>query len=105
MRPKREIFPTCTLALSISRASRILSSISLWCLVFNISIKSITISPPTSRNLSCRAISSAACLFVEKAVSSMSPPFVAREELISIETSASVTSITIDPPEANLTSL
>ena len=68
------------------------------------SIKSITMSPPTSRNLSWRPISSAASLFVLNAVSSMSLPLVALAELMSIETIASVISITIDPPDGSVTS-
>ena len=103
-KPKREIRPTCTRARSTSRASRILFSTSFWWRLFSISIKSITISPPTSRKRNWRAISSAASLLVLNAVSSISPPLVARAELISIETKASVISITIDPPEGKLTS-
>ena len=57
-----------------------------------------------SRKRNWRAISSAASQLVVVAVSSMSAPFVARAELISIETSASVGSITIEPPDGNLTS-
>ena len=68
------------------------------------SIKSMTTRPPISLSLSCRAISSAASRFVLKAVSSISEPRVAREELISIEMSASVGSITTDPPDGSLTS-
>ena len=52
----------------------------------------------------CRAISSAASRFVLSAVSSMSAPRVAREELISIEISASVGSITTEPPAGSFTS-
>ena len=72
--------------------------------MLSISIKSITIRPPTSRKRNWRAISSAASLLVLKAVSSISPPFVARAELISTETIASVMSITIEPPEGRVTS-
>ena len=57
-----------------------------------------------SRKRNWRAISSAASQLVVVAVSSMSAPLVARAELISIETKASVGSITIEPPEGNLTS-
>ena len=67
------------------------------------SMKSMTTRPPISRMRSCRAISSAASRLVLRAVSSMSWPFVARAELISIETRASVGSITILPPAGNLT--
>ena len=67
-------------------------------------MKSITIRPPISRKRNWRAISSAASKLVCKAVSSISPPFVALAELMSMATSASVTSITIDPPEGKCTS-
>ena len=67
------------------------------------SMKSITISPPMSRRRSCRAISSAASRLVLRAVASMSPPRVARAELMSIETSASVWSMTRLPPEGSVT--
>ncbi len=64
----------------------------------------MTTKPPKSRKRNCRAISSAASKLVLKAVSSISLPFVARAELISIDVIASVGSITIEPPEGNLTS-
>ena len=57
-----------------------------------------------SRRRNWRAISSAASRLVCSAVSSMSWPLVARAELMSIDTSASVGSITIEPPEGSLTS-
>ena len=44
-------------------------------------------------------------MFVAKAVDSISFPLVERAELTSIETIASVGSITIDPPEGNEISL
>ena len=65
------------------------------------SMKSMTIRPPRSRSRSWRAISSAASRLVLNAVASMSPPLVARAELTSTETSASVWSITIAPPEGS----
>ena len=68
-------------------------------------MKSITTRPPISRNLNCRAISLQASKFVLVAVSSISFPEVAWEELISIATKASVSSITIEPPDSNFTSL
>jgi len=58
-------------------------------------MKSMTMSPPRSRRRSCRAISSAASQLVLNAVVSMSPALVARAELTSTETSASVWSMTI----------
>ena len=57
-----------------------------------------------SRKRNWRAISSAASRLVFKAVSSMSLPLVALAELISIDTSASVGSITMAPPEGSVTS-
>ena len=57
-----------------------------------------------SRRRSCRAISSAASRFVLRAVSSMSAPLVARAELMSMDTSASVGSITMAPPLGRRTS-
>ena len=103
-RPKRDILPTCTRARSMLSASRILFSTALWFFAADISIKSITISPPISRNRNWRAISSAASKFVCNAVSSIFPPLVARAELISMETKASVGSMTIDPPDGKSTS-
>ena len=64
-------------------------------------MKSITIKPPKSRKRNWRAISSAASKLVLSAVSSMSPPRVERDELISIAVNASVTSITIEPQMAS----
>ncbi len=57
-----------------------------------------------SRNRNCLAISSAASRLVFNAVSSISLPFVARAELMSIEINASVRSITIEPPDGKETS-
>ncbi len=62
-------------------------------------MKSMTMSPPRSRSRSWRAISSAASRLVLNAVVSMSPALVARAELTSTETSASVWSMTIAPPD------
>ena len=62
--PKREILPTWTRARSSSSASRILFSTSRWFLLGPMSIKSITMSPPISRNRNWRATSSAASRFV-----------------------------------------
>jgi hypothetical protein len=67
------------------------------------SMKSITISPPMSRRRSWRAISSAASRLVLRAVASMSPPRVERAELMSMETSASVWSMTRLPPDGRVT--
>ncbi len=58
---------------------------------------------PRSRNRNWRATSSAASRLVRKAVSSMSEPLVARPELTSTATSASVWSMTTAPPEGRLT--
>ena len=55
-----------------------------------ISIKSMTISPPISLNLSCLAISLAASKLVFTAVSSISDPLVAFAEFMSMATKASV---------------
>ncbi|CSA42015.1 Uncharacterised protein [Vibrio cholerae] len=67
-------------------------------------MKSITTRPPRSRRRNWRAISSAASRLVLRAVSSISPPLVARAELMSMEVKASVGSITIEPPEGRRTS-
>ncbi len=67
------------------------------------SMKSITTRPPRSRRRIWRATSSAASRLVLNAVSSMSPPLVARAELTSIAVSASVWSTTIEPPEGRRT--
>ena len=95
--------PTCTRARSWRRALRILSSTARWFSVLDMSMKSMTISPPMSRSRSCRATSSTASMLVVMAVSSMSAPLVARAELMSMETSASVGSMTMAPPEGSLT--
>ena len=63
------------------------------------SIKSITISPPISLNLSCLPISSAASRLVLTAVGSISLSVVDLPELTSMETNASVGDITIEPPD------
>ncbi|MNT57979.1 hypothetical protein D3C72_1953890 [compost metagenome] len=65
------------------------------------SMKSMTIKPPKSRRRSWRATSSAASQLVLKAVVSMSEPRVARAELTSTETSASVWSMTMAPPDGS----
>ena len=79
-------------------------STSRWLRAGLMSMKSITTRPPISRRRSWRAISSAASRLVCRAVSSMSLPRVARAELISMETSASVWSMTMEPPEGSFTS-
>ncbi len=103
-RPKRDIRPICTRALSMLSASFILFSTSRWLRTGCMSIKSITIKPPISLRRIWRAISSAASRLVASAVSSMFAPLVALDELMSILTRASVGSITIEPPEGSLTS-
>ena len=104
IKPKREIRPTCTRARSSFRLSRSLFSTARWLRIGPMSIKSITTKPPMSRKRNWRAISSAASKLVFNAVSSMSLPLVARAELMSIETKASVGSITMAPPEGRVTS-
>ena len=89
-RPKREILPIWMRARSILTESRSRSSTARWFFADSISMKSMTIRPPRSRIRNWRAISSAASRFVLVAVVSMSLPRVARAELMSIETSASV---------------
>ena len=103
--PNLEIFPVWTRARSWRSESLIRFSTSFWLLGDSISIKSITINPPRSRRRIWRAISSAASRLVLVAVSSISEPRVARAELTSTETSASVWSITIAPPEGKDTVL
>ena len=63
----------------------------------------MTTRPPKSRKRICRATSSAASMFVRNAVSSISAPRVERAEFTSMETKASVWSITIAPPLGRLT--
>ena len=89
-RPKRDSRPIWMRARSCFTASRRRSSTSRWFLLDSMSMKSMTISPPMSRIRSWRAISSAASRLVLVAVVSMSEPRVARAELISMATSASV---------------
>ena len=67
------------------------------------SMKSITIRPPASRMRAWRATSTAASQLVLNAVSSMSLPLVAFDELTSMAVSASVWSITIEPPDGSRT--
>jgi len=95
--------PTCTRARSSLRASFIRSSISRWCFGLSMSMKSITSRPPASRMRAWRAISTAASQLVLNAVSSMSLPLVAFDEFTSIAVSASVWSMTIEPPEGSRT--
>ena len=82
-------------ARSCLTASRRRSSTARWFFCDSMSMKSMTIRPPTSRSRIWRAISSAASRLVLSAVVSMSVPRVLRAELMSIETSASVWSITM----------
>ena len=104
-RPNLEILPICTLALSSDKASLMASSTALLFSSFIISMKSMTTKPPISLSLNCLPISSQASMLVFTAVSSMSFPDVAWDELISIATKASASSITIEPPETSFTSL
>ena len=103
-RPKREMRPIWTRARSIFNASRRRFSTSRWAREWDMSMKSITTSPPKSRRRSWRATSSAASRLVLSAVSSISEPLVARAELMSMEISASVWSMTMAPPEGRRTS-
>ena len=89
-RPKRDRRPIWMRARSIFMASRSRSSTARWFFDSSMSMKSMTIRPPMSRMRSWRAISSAASRLVLVAVVSMSEPRVARAELMSIDTSASV---------------
>ena len=93
----------CTRARSLRSASRRRVSTSRRFLLSSMSMKSTTIRPPRSRSRIWRAISSAASRLVRVAVSSMSPPRVARAEFTSTATSASVWSITMAPPEGRFT--
>ena len=102
-KPNEEILPTCILALSILRLSLILFSTRILFFLSSISIKSITINPARSRILNCLAISSAASIFVLKAVSSIPLSLVALPEFTSIATNASVVPITIYPPDLSWT--
>ena len=102
--PKREMRATWTRARSCFRASRSRSSTARWFLGGVMSMKSMTKSPPRSRRRNWRAISSAASRLVLSAVSSMSAPLVAREELMSMEVRASPWSMTMEPPEGRRTS-
>ena len=68
-------------------------------------MKSIIISPDRSLIFICLAISSAASIFVSKAVLSTFFCFIDFPELTSIDTNASVGLITKYPPEFNFTSV
>ena len=91
-------------ALSALSASFRRFSTSRWFLPEPMSIKSMTTRPPKSRSRNWRAISSAASRLVFNAVASISEPLVALAELMSIDTSASVRSITNAPPDGRRTS-
>jgi hypothetical protein len=67
------------------------------------SMKSQTMIPPMSRSRTWRAISLAASTFVRTMVSSRFLPPVNFPEFTSTTVSASVDSITIDPPEGSFT--
>ncbi len=67
------------------------------------SMKSQTMMPPMSRRRTWRAISLAASTLVRTIVSSRFLPPVNLPELTSMTVSASVDSITIEPPEGSLT--
>ncbi len=71
--------------------------------LLRISIKSTIIIPPRSLRRSCLAISSAASKLVFSAVSSIPLSLTLFPEFTSIDTSASVGSMTIYPPERRLT--
>ena len=103
IRPNLLMVPNCTRARSCRSASRKRFSTSRRLRDSSMSIKSMTIRPPRSRRRIWRATSSAASRLVRVAVSSMSPPLMARAELTSTDTKASVWSITIAPPEGNCT--
>ena len=102
-RPNFEIDENWTRARSERSASRRRVSTSRRFFDSSMSMKSTTIRPPRSRRRIWRAISSAASRLVRVAVSSMSEPRVDRAELTSTETSASVWSMTIAPPDGRLT--
>ncbi|MNT37749.1 hypothetical protein D3C72_1739040 [compost metagenome] len=103
IRPNLLMVPNCTRARSWRSASRRRFSTSRRFFDSSMSMKSITIRPPRSRRRIWRATSSAASRLVRVAVSSMSPPLIARAEFTSMETSASVWSITMAPPEGRVT--
>ena len=103
IRPNLLIVPNCTRARSWRSASRKRFSTSRRLRDSSMSIKSITTKPPKSRKRIWRATSSAASKLVRVAVSSMSPPLMARALFTSTLTSASVWSITIAPPLGKVT--
>ena len=101
--PNRLIFSIFALARSGFTARRNVFSTSLRCFSLRISIKSQMISPPRSLSLSCLAISSAALRFILKAVCSALCCWRYFPLFTSIATSASVCSMTIEPPVLRLT--
>ena len=103
IRPNLLMVPNCTRARSWRSASRKRFSTSRRLRLSSMSIKSITTRPPKSRRRIWRATSSAASRLVRVAVSSISPPLIARAEFTSTDTKASVWSITIAPPEGSVT--
>ena len=103
IRPNLLMVPNCTRARSWRNASRKRFSTSRRLRDSSMSIKSMTIRPPKSRRRIWRATSSAASKLVRVAVSSMSPPLMARAEFTSTETKASVWSMTMAPPDGRVT--
>ena len=97
MRPNLLMVPNCTRARSCRKESRKRFSTSRRLRDSSMSMKSMTIKPPKSLRRIWRATSSAASKLVRVAVSSISPPRMARAEFTSTETKASVWSITMAP--------
>ena len=95
--------PTSWRALSGRIASRSARSTSVMWLWIRMSMKSTTMMPPRSRRRSWRAISRAASRLVLWAVSSWFVPRIEPPELTSIAVSASVPSMTIEPPDLSAT--
>ena len=101
MRPKREILPICTRARSAQRVAQPVLDFALVSLRLHVDEVD---DDKTTQVLQAQLPSDflGGFEFVRNAVSSMSPPRVARE-LTSIATSASVWSMTIAPPEGRAT--
>ena len=98
MSPNCEMRRIFVRARSRRSASRSASSTLRRCVSLRMSMKSLTITPPRSRSRSCRAISLAACRFIWYAVSSALLSARKLPLFTSMATSASVCSMTSDPP-------
>ena len=101
MIPKRLIRSTFVRARSFFSSARMRFSIERRFFSSPRSMKSMMITPPMSRSRSWRQTSTAASVLVRRAVASALAVDRSRPELTSMATSASVCSITSEPPDGS----